>query len=87
MAKLRTQFDCNNCGHTSAKWLGSCPSCGKWNTFEESKVEGKSVNHKAKVEGLDSSAKPQNLNEVETSEKSRFLSNIKEFDRVLGGGF
>ncbi|HCT50866.1 MAG TPA: DNA repair protein RadA, partial [Balneola sp.] len=87
MAKQRTQFKCTNCDHTSAKWLGSCPSCGKWNTFEESKIEEKSASHKAKVEGLDGAEKPQNLNEVETSENSRFLSNIKEFDRVLGGGF
>jgi len=87
LAKQRTQFECSNCGHTSAKWLGSCPSCGKWNTFEESKLESKSVVHKARVEGLDSVEKPRSLSDVETSEKSRFQSNIKEFDRVLGGGF
>ncbi|MFY0685171.1 MAG: DNA repair protein RadA [Balneola sp.] len=87
MAKQRIQFECNNCGHTSAKWLGSCPSCGKWNTFEESKIESKKVAHKANVEGLDRVEKPQKLADVETSENSRFLSNIKEFDRVLGGGF
>ena len=87
MAKQKTQFECSNCGYISPKWNGSCPSCGKWNTFEESKVVTKSVAHKAKVEGLERVEKPQKLDDVETSEHSRFLSNIKEFDRVLGGGF
>ncbi len=87
MAKQRSQFECNECGHISPKWLGSCPSCGKWNTFEEKKVEQKQVAHKAKVAGLEADEKPKKISEVETSEKSRFQSKISELDRVLGGGF
>ena len=33
--KKTTQFICSECGYTSAKWLGKCPSCGQWNTMEE----------------------------------------------------
>src|SRR6056297_314921 len=89
MAKTKTQFECSNCGYISPKWNGSCPSCGEWNTFVEKTVsKGKSsTNHKAKVEGLESTAAPQKLEDVETSEKTRFTSNILELDRVLGGGF
>ncbi|MEX0845482.1 MAG: DNA repair protein RadA [Balneolaceae bacterium] len=88
MAKVKTQFECSNCGYISPKWNGSCPSCGEWNTFTEKTVSKKSSSkHKAKVDGLDSSKAPQKLEEVETSEKSRFKSNISELDRVLGGGF
>ena len=88
MAKSRTQFECSTCGHISPKWLGSCPSCGEWNTFEERVSSStKEIDHKAKVAGLESAGAPQKLENVETSEKSRFLSNISEFDRVLGGGF
>src|SRR6056297_4024421 len=89
MAKTKTQFECSNCGYISPKWNGSCPSCGEWNTFVEKTVsKGKSsTNHKAKVEGLESTAAPQKLEDVETSEKTRFKSNISELDRVLGGGF
>ena len=87
MAKPKTQFECQKCGHVSPKWLGSCPSCGEWNTFEERKLAAKETEHKAKVSGLESTETPQKLSEVETSEKSRFHSNISEFDRVLGGGF
>ncbi len=87
MAKVRIQFECSNCGHISPKWLGSCPGCEEWNTFTEQKTEAKPVEHKARVSGLESNEAPQKLSEVETSEKSRFLSRINEFDRVLGGGF
>ncbi len=87
MAKQKTQFECASCGHISPKWLGSCPTCGEWNTFVETNKATKEVEHKAKVSGLETDEKPQQLTEVETSEKSRFFSNISELDRVLGGGF
>ncbi|MFH1177995.1 MAG: hypothetical protein V1750_11355, partial [Acidobacteriota bacterium] len=28
-------FACAACGQESGKWLGRCPSCGSWNSFEE----------------------------------------------------
>lgn len=87
MAKSKVIYECTTCGNTSHKWLGSCSACGEWNTFVERKVESKSTEHKAKVEGLDDKVIPQKLMDVETSEKSRFKSGISEFDRVLGGGF
>ncbi len=88
MAKTKVQFECSSCGHISPKWLGSCPTCGEWNTFVEVKSTTKSnVEHKARISGVESSTSPQRLDEIETSEKSRFHSRIGEFDRVLGGGF
>ncbi len=87
MAKQKIQFECSNCGHLSPKWNGSCPNCGKWNTFQEKLIDKKKVDHKAQVEGLEASSKPEKISEVETSEASRFKSGITEFDRVLGGGF
>ena len=35
MAKEKTLFVCSECGGTSPKWLGKCPSCGAWNTLIE----------------------------------------------------
>ena len=35
MAKKRSIFECSECGHEEQKWLGKCPSCGRWNTFIE----------------------------------------------------
>ncbi len=87
MPKARIQFECSECGHSSPKWLGSCPNCGEWNTFTERAIQKKETEHKARISGLESSDAPKKLSEVETSEKSRFQSKITEFDRVLGGGF
>ena len=88
MAKSKIQFECTSCGHISPKWLGSCPSCGEWNTYVEVTTSPKKeMEHKAVISGIESTGSSKKLNEVEISERSRFLSNISEFDRVLGGGF
>ncbi|MFP4180727.1 MAG: hypothetical protein ACLFSA_11795, partial [Spirochaetaceae bacterium] len=35
MSKRKSYFECSECGHEEGKWLGRCPSCGRWNTFLE----------------------------------------------------
>ena len=35
MAKDKTAFVCSECGYDSPKWVGRCPSCGRWNTMKE----------------------------------------------------
>lgn len=90
MAKDRMQYVCNECGHTATKWLGNCPNCGSWHTFKEFKVERKSASekeHKGEVEGLEQSPPPRKLKDIESHSKDRFMSHIRELDRVLGGGF
>jgi DNA repair protein RadA/Sms len=70
--------------------LGNCPNCGAWHTFKEFKVERKTKSeeeHKGKVDGLEDSQPPQKLDDIDTDSQERFMSNIQEFDRVLGGGF
>jgi len=39
MAKTRTQFVCTECANESVRWLGRCPGCSAWNTFEERIVQ------------------------------------------------
>ena len=36
--KLKTVYVCTQCGETSPRWLGRCPSCGAWNTMVEDVV-------------------------------------------------
>ena len=36
--KLKTIYVCSQCGETSPRWLGRCPSCGAWNTMTEDVV-------------------------------------------------
>ena len=90
--KLKTIYVCNQCGETSPRWLGRCPSCGAWNTMTEDVVEepAKSSSGRAaapvRVTGQ-TSLKPLKLKNVSTTEeKSRIVTGIAELDRVLGGG-
>ena len=48
MAKINTVYLCQNCGHSAAKWLGKCPSCGQWNTFVEEYVTKESTRERSK---------------------------------------
>lgn len=94
MAKDRrkTIYVCTQCGETSPRWLGRCPSCGAWNTMEEDVVAeppkgaGSRAAAPARVAGQ-TSLTPLKLKNVSTTEeKSRIITGIGELDRVLGGG-
>ncbi|MDP9956428.1 DNA repair protein RadA/Sms [Epilithonimonas hungarica] len=81
MAKLKTQYFCQNCGAQYSQWHGQCKTCGEWNTLVEEIIEKstKSVATKSKSHII-------NIIEVETSEEPRIKTPSEELDRVLGGG-
>lgn len=88
--KLKTIFVCSNCGESSPRWMGRCPSCGAWNTMVEDVVvpEPKTAPRgtAARPAGV-TSITSRRLSEVSiTEEKSRIVTGISELDRVLGGG-
>jgi DNA repair protein RadA/Sms len=33
--KSKKEFVCKSCGYKTVKWLGRCPNCESWNSFEE----------------------------------------------------
>ena len=35
MPKDKTVYVCDYCGQESVRWVGKCPSCGRWNTMKE----------------------------------------------------
>ena len=83
MAKgKKTIFFCQNCGHEENKWLGQCPMCKEWNTFVEENI---SVS-KASTLKQAKEAEVVSLNQIETNQEERICTEIKELDRVLGGG-
>ncbi|MEP6875347.1 MAG: DNA repair protein RadA [Burkholderiales bacterium] len=87
MAKDKAIFICSECGGTSAKWLGKCPSCGAWNTLVESVEEGVSKNRFGNgSRGLVASQPVTTLAEIEASDVDRQSTGVEELDRVLGGG-
>ena len=83
MSKTRIKYICSNCGYESLKWLGKCPECDSWNTFNEEIVETnkrKPILSKAKIN-------IKKISEIDGSEENRIKTKMEEFDRVLGGGF
>jgi DNA repair protein RadA/Sms len=79
--KTKTQYVCQQCGASSPKWIGRCPSCQQWNTFVEELVTAAAAD--ASI-SWDSS--PIRFTEITGIETPRVSTGIAEFDRVLGGG-
>src|SRR5688572_26323795 len=87
MAKLKSVFFCQNCGHESPKWVGKCPSCNEWNTLVEETVQKSESKNEWRPENkLQIASKPVLLKEIEASSTFRFQTHDNELNRVLGGG-
>lgn len=86
MAKVKSAFFCQNCGHETPKWLGKCPSCNEWNTFVEELIQKQVPQQVVAFSKSDRVAKPQSLQEIEKHEHPRILLPDNELNRVLGGG-
>ena len=90
--KTRTEFVCNECGGTTAKWQGQCPHCKAWNTLQEFKVaQGIAARYGAgspRSAGgfVDTTGSLQDLSDVAIEEIPRTVTGLGEFDRVMGGG-
>lgn len=90
LAKEKTCFVCASCGYETARWLGCCPDCGEWNTFEERKAAaplsaGKTAEKAAKYQ-TSRKAGIMSLSDVEDKQEPRSSTGNEELDRVLGGG-
>ncbi len=86
MAKARTTYFCRNCGYQSAKWLGRCPECGQWNTFEEEIVAAKVSGKKNPALSPSFESFPKKLTEIRLEDETRINLRNDELNRVLGGG-
>jgi DNA repair protein RadA/Sms len=86
MAKEKSIYVCTECGGTSPKWLGKCPSCAAWNTLVESVAESAVRPRYAAGRGLLPAEAVATLAEIDATEAERQPTGIEEFDRALGGG-
>ena len=84
MSKKSSIFYCQNCGTSSSKWLGKCPSCGQWNTFIEERTSKKESKKDGYVSNKTNT--PKLLNQISYSSENRIVTRDKELNRVLGGG-
>ena len=87
MAEAKKAYVCRECGYDAPKWLGKCPSCGAWNTFDELVVAKKGSSVAAAVtSSAVPKAKPQRVQDIKTGETKRIDVGQSEVNRVLGGG-
>ncbi len=84
MAKLKSIFVCQECGHQETRWLGKCPSCGEWNTFSES-IKEKNDRGGSQDKRF-SLGEPTNIGNISAQDSERIITGISEFDHILGGG-
>lgn len=86
MAKAKSIYICQQCGYESPRWLGKCPSCEEWNSFVE-EIKDNSANAKSKIiKNILPENMPKSIKNIKSGEKERYKTNLKELDRVLGGG-
>ncbi len=84
--KEKKVYVCTECDYQSAKWLGKCPSCGKWNTFEEETYTPTAPVKNQRLALITDKGEPIPFDEMEMPEYIRSHTGICELDRVLGGG-
>ncbi len=88
MAKVKTTYVCRECGYEATKWNGRCPSCGEWNTLEETEsVVSSASRAKKPAEVRDITGSIYSIGDVDANvHEVRYDTGLSELDRVLGGG-
>ncbi|MBP5369557.1 MAG: DNA repair protein RadA [Bacteroidales bacterium] len=82
--KQKSVYICQNCGASSPKWIGKCPSCQQWNTFVEEVVTNTIKPSSGVFQA--SEVRPVKISDIKTDTVVRIDTNNTEFNRVLGGG-
>ncbi|MEG4588247.1 DNA repair protein RadA [Microcoleus sp. MOSTC5] len=100
MPKPRIQYICRECGYDSPQYFGRCPSCQKWDSFDEQLEQPTAGVSRAGLTGVTtktaggsppdkSKGQPRvsfRLSQIADQTQSRWPSGYGELDRVLGGG-
>lgn len=100
MPKPRIQYICRECGYDSPQYFGRCPSCQKWDSFDEQLEQPTVGVPRAGLTGVTtktvgasppdkSKGQPRvsfRLSQISDQTQSRWPSGYGELDRVLGGG-
>jgi DNA repair protein RadA/Sms len=86
VAKARVAFYCSACGFEAPRWLGRCPQCEAWNSFDQRPQEpsGRAARTRSNA---GASAGPVALAAIDGGAKiARLQAGMREFDAVVGGG-
>ncbi len=87
MVKKSTKiiYCCQTCGYQTPKWMGKCPDCGTWDSIVEERSAARSFRD-AHRSLKNQQSTPVAIDSIELETENRLLTDIREFDRVLGGG-
>ena len=87
MKSPKTIYICRECGYNSPKWLGKCPECDSWDSFDEEVIREKAKKSKINSGRIsDLPNKAEKFSELELPTYMRTKTGMGELDRVLGGG-
>lgn len=87
--KVKSSFFCNSCGAESPKWIGKCPACSEWNTYQEEIIEkdtAKTEKEKVWRDPQKPKVIPRKIGEISATSHNRLDMHDHELNRVLGGG-
>lgn len=84
--KLKTVWYCSSCGHKQIRWAGQCAGCNGWNTLQEEVETKPTASSSRELSIAKEPSKPMRLKDIQAREISRYSTNLKEFDRLIGGG-
>jgi DNA repair protein RadA/Sms len=76
-------YFCSGCGFESPRWLGRCPQCEAWNSFDERPMRVLAARHSAPAA---QTGGPVPLHAVDEARLVRIPTGMRELDTVLGGG-
>ncbi len=87
MAKTRAVYFCNACGFEAPRWLGRCPQCEAWNSFDERAFSVAAPRAgRATAAVRQAAGGPIPLHRIDGGKIARIHTGMPEFDAVVGGG-
>ncbi|MBV8153839.1 MAG: DNA repair protein RadA [Candidatus Eremiobacteraeota bacterium] len=86
MAKARSVYFCSACGFEAPRWLGRCPQCDAWNSFDERPFTVAPARGARAQTGRGHGTAPVPLHQIDGERLVRRQVGMPEFDAVLGGG-
>ena len=81
--KQKISYSCQSCSYKTVKWLGCCPECSEWDTFQKQQSVGKT---KHGVTKKTTGVHLTTLENITTKKQERMRAGIGEWDRVIGDG-
>ena len=82
MSRVKTMFVCRDCGAETPRWEGRCPTCGEWNSLDESTT---AATVRGFAEGR-AASRVRPLAAAGDVPLDRLGTDCGDVDRVLGGG-